>query len=346
VLEARSVSVDVVLSEPVDEATAIVVDVADDRSARAVQQYVVGQLSPRSRETALDALRRIARLATGRPDARAEDFPWPVISYELATRLRRSLFDRTKEGDIAPGTANLTLSHLRGIVRTMYGMGLVTHEQLVVAHPGMIKNVPGSRIVRGRMLSEDEEKALRAAARALDGYRGGMLDAAVTLAIGAGLRREEVADAEMGRLKPGWLAVIGKGNKERDLVVDEGMRAALDPWLSERTRLAPPHGGIFCSPGKATLELSRWSFWALVREAAHAAFGGTEACPDDCPCFDVVTGPHDFRRTFASRLLEQGLDIREVQVLMGHESPETTARYDKRDVTSLYEKRRKLRVVA
>jgi len=328
------------------EAASIVVAPADDRPARAVQQYVVSQLSPRSRENAMDALRRIARLATGRPDARAEEFPWPNISYELATRLRRSLFDRTREGSIAPGTANLTLSHLRGIIRSMYGMGLINHEQLSVAHPGMIKNVPGSRVVRGRMLSTVEENELRAAARALDGYRGGMLDAAVTLALGAGLRREEVAGAELGRLKPGWLAVIGKGNKERDLVVDEGMQAALDPWLGERTHLAPPHGLVFCSPWKSTHELSRWSFWALVREASHAAFGTAEACPDDCRCFEVVTGPHDFRRTFASRLLEQGLDIREVQILMGHESPETTARYDKRNVTVLYEKRRKLKVVA
>src|SRR5208282_1790452 len=258
----------------------------------------------------------------------------------------RVLYDLTVEEAITPGTANLTLTHLRGLVRTMYEMGLVTHDQLVVAQPKMVKNVPGSRDARGRMLSLDEEQRLRAAARALAGYRGGMLDAAVTLALGAGLRREEVAGAELGRLKPCWLAVIGKGNKERDLVVDEGMQAALDPWLGERMHLAPPHGLVFCSPWKSTQELSRWSFWALVREASHAAFGTAEVCPDDCRCFEVVTGPHDFRRTFASRLLEQGLDMREVQILMGHESPETTARYDKRSSDVLFEKRRKIKVVA
>ena len=336
----------VVLSELVPDGLAIVVDAGDDRPRRAVDRYVNDQIAPRSRENARDALRRIARLVTGRPGAAAEDVPWHEVTLAFGRRLRRVLYDLTVEEAITPGTANLTLTHLRGLVRTMYEMGLVTHDQLVVAQPKMVKNVPGSRDARGRMLSLDEEQRLRAAARALDGYRGGMLDAAVTLALGAGLRRDEVASAEMVRLKPGWLDVIGKGNKQRTLVVDEGMRVALDPWLGERTHLAPTHGGIFCSPWRPNHELSRWSFWSLVREASHAAFGAFGACSDDCSCFDVVTGPHDFRRTFASRLLEQGLDIREVQVLMGHQSPETTARYDKRSSDVLFEKRRKIKVVA
>jgi len=330
----------------VPDGLAIVIDAGDDRPRRAVDQYVKEQIAQRSRENALDALRRIARLVTGRQDAAAEDVPWHEVTLAFARRLRRVLYDRTVEEAITPGTANLTLTHLRGLVRTMYEMGLVTHDQLVVAQPKMVKNVPGTRKPWGRMLSFDEEKQLREAARALDGYRGGMLNAAITLAIGAGLRRDEIAGAEMVRLKPELLSVIGKGNRERDLVIDEGMRTALDPWLDERARLAPSHGKVFCSPWRPAHELSRWSFWSLVREASHAAFGAPGECLDDCRCFDVVTGPHDFRRTFASRLLEQGLDIREVQVLMGHQSPETTARYDKRSTNVLHEKRRKLKVVA
>jgi len=331
---------------PASDATAIELVDGDDRAARAVRQYVESQLSPRSQACARDALRRIACMVYGRKVA-AEAFPWPSISYEWAMRLRRGLFDLTTEGAITPGTANVTLSHLRGIIRTMHGMGLVSHEQLAAAHPRMLKNVPGSRAVRGDKLSLADERALRAAAIELDGYRGPMLDAAIILAIGAGLRREELAAATLGHLEPGQLSVPrGKGNKERQIPLDEGIDRALDGWKRERARLFPTHDGIFCAPWKPDRPLSAWSFWMLVREAAHAAFGGSQACDDGCRCLKVVSGPHDFRRTFASRLLEQGFDIREVQVLMGHASPETTARYDKRGEEALHKKRREVTVHA
>lgn len=320
-------------------------DGARELAARAVHEYVISKLSPRSRESALAALRRMARMAIG-PGATAEAFPWPSISYELATRLRRGLYEMTTSGAITPGTANVTMSHLRGIVRMMFVMKMVSNEQLAVVHPGLMRGIPGSRMLRGAMLSADQEKRLRAAARDLEGYRGGMLDAAIVMAIGAGMRREDVAGAPMDRLKSGILTLVGKGNKERKMVVDEGMQAVLDGWLREREHLSPEHGRIFCSPWQPERPLSKVGFWTLVREASHAAFGSVEPCAEGCLCLEVVTGPHDFRRTFASRLLDRGFDIREVQVLMGHSSPETTARYDKRSADALYEKRRNMRVVA
>jgi site-specific recombinase XerD len=228
----------------------------------------------------------------------------------------------------------------------MFSMGLVTADQLALAHSGALKNVKGSRTPRGRALSVREERALRVGARALSGYQGAMLDTAIVLAIGAGLRREEIARLTVEGLKSGELVVVGKGNKEKHMPVDGQMQAVIDAWLEERKQLAPSHGGLFCSPQHPGWQMSPWSFWALVRAAAHDAFGGPEPCARGCKCLEVVTGPHDFRRTFATRLLEQGLDIRQVQTLMGHESVETTARYDKRDVEALFEKRRNMRVIA
>ena len=326
--------------------SALVVPAGPDAGARAVRQYVLGQLSPESQRSALSALRRIARIVLGDPTADADTFPWPTLTYEFAMRLRRALYDQTREGAITPGTANLTLSHLRGLVRTMYAMKLVTHEQLAVAHPGMVKNVPGSRATRGRALSVDEERELRAAARDLGGYRGAMLDSAIVLAVGGGLRREEVARADTCGLAAGTLTIVGKGNKQRPVPLEPAVQAAVGDWLRDRGRLTVDHSRIYCSPHRPESVLSPWAFWALVRESAHLAFGDRDPCSVDCQCLATVTGPHDFRRTFATRLLESGYDIRQVQVLMGHESPETTARYDKRDRDALADRRRTTRVVA
>ena len=319
----------------------------DAQSLAAVRQYVHEQLSPRSRQNALDALRRVARVALADPGARAEDFPWLDLTEEVAQLVRRLLHDQTVAGAIVPGTANITLSHLRGMARKLYRMRLIDHERFTsIAGPGMLKNVPGKRRTRGKELSAAGERELRQAARALDGYQGAMLDAAIVLAIGGGLRREEVANIELERVGPGEITLIGKGNKEREVPVDAQMQAAIDDWGRERARLQPEHGRLFCSPWHPSRVLSPWSFWSLVRQAAHGAFGDRQPCAPECACFEALTGPHDFRRTFITRLLDQGFDLRQAQLLAGHESPETTARYDKRSIRALFDKRRGVRVLA
>jgi len=314
--------------------------------ARAVAAYLRSQLSPRSRQNALDALRRLSRIVLRDDDANPTQIPWPAFGYEQVTTIRTALYEATRRGEITPGTANLTLSHLRGLIRTMYALKLVTADQHELVHSGALKSVPGARQPRGRALTAPEERTLREAARGFDGYRGAMLDTAIVLAIGAGLRREEIARLAVEGLSPGTLTVVGKGNKEKQMPIDAQMQAAIDSWLEERARIGATHGGLFCSPNRPDCVLSSWSFWSLVREAAHDAFGGDGKCKSGCKCIDVVTGPHDFRRTFATRLLDQGFDIRQVQVLMAHESVETTANYDKRATEELFAKRRTTRVIA
>lgn len=316
---------------------------AAHRGAKAVREYVRGQLSPRSKQTALDALRRLARLLMG-STGNVELVPWPLIDYALATRIRVLLYDATLAGEISPGTANLTLSHLRGLIRTLDGMKMITSDQYkLVDSRGVLKRIPGSRVPRGRALTLTEEKRLREVARDLSGYRGALLDATVATSIGTGLRREEVGRLTLEGFGPKNLSIIGKGNKQREVPIIAEVQEAMEEWLEKRTDLAPMHDSVFCSPELPERQLSPWSFWALVRDGSHLAFGDRKKCNKGCRCLQVVTGPHDFRRTFATRLLDEGFDIRLVQVLMGHESPETTARYDKRDKNSIFEKMRNVK---
>jgi integrase len=314
------------------------------RGAKAVRKYIGDQLSPRSKQTASDALRRLARLLTQRRVQDAELFPWPLIDYSMAGRIRVVLYEATLTGEISPGTANLTLSHLRGLIRTLDGMKLIASEQYKLIDPkGVLKRIPGSRTPRGRALTPAEEQRLHAVARDLSGYRGALLDATVTTSIGTGLRREEVGRLTLEGFGPDDLSIIGKGNKQREVPIISEVREAADIWLEKRADLAPGHAAMFCAPDMPNKELSPWGFWALVRDGSHRAFGDRKKCGKGCRCLKVVTGPHDFRRTFATRLFEAGLDTRTVQVLMGHESPETTVRYDKRDKKSIFEKMRNVK---
>lgn len=107
----------------------------------------------------------------------------------------------------------------------------------------------------------------------------------------------------------------GKGDKDREVVLEDRTRAAIDRYLSERT----PSGGA--SPrlfpvGPVTVE-------RVIRRAAQAA-----GIPRR------VT-PHVLRHTLATALLSRGCDIRYIQKLLGHASVATTQIYTHVDTQAL-----------
>jgi integrase/recombinase XerD len=106
------------------------------------------------------------------------------------------------------------------------------------------------------------------------------------------------------------LRVIGKGNKQRALPLAEPVLAMLrEVWKIHRntTWLFPNR--------KGTTHLSR--------RTARAAFNAARAA---CGFDDRFT-PHTLRHSFATKLLEKGVDLRLVQILLGHSSIRTTEIY-------------------
>jgi integrase/recombinase XerD len=309
-----------------------------------VQSYLSSLQSPRSRSTAQEGLRRIARLApTPKPLTTAEEVAAMLLvmpegkTWDVLNALKLQLAEQH-----TPATANLSLSALRGLLRTAFLQGMLTDRQYTLLRE--LKNVRGSRVTKGVALTPEHERRLRAEARELPSYQGVMLEAAISISIGAGLRREELCPLALVAIGPDSLQVLGKGNKERRPIIDAQMRQPIDAWVARRELLHVEHKALFVSPEQPDRMLSTWTYWNLLREVAHQAFGNEKqserGCSGSCRCRKVFTGPHDFRRTFATRLLEQGYDLREVQVLMGHESVATTQRYDKRSEEKLYARRR------
>jgi len=142
-----------------------------------------------------------------------------------------------------------------------------------------------------------------------------------------GLRVSEACRLQVGDIDPtaGLVHVrLGKGAKNRSVNLTDHLRRLLRrywevqrplrPWLFPAQRLA--------TPGRVD-PVQRWADRPVspdaVRRRLHraAARAGLKR---------RVT-PHDLRRTYATWLLEAGVDLRTVQVLLGHASPVTTARY-------------------
>jgi site-specific recombinase XerD len=106
------------------------------------------------------------------------------------------------------------------------------------------------------------------------------------------------------------LRVIGKRNKERVLPLAEPTRAMLrEVWR------------IRCS--KKWLFPNRKETGHLSAKTARNAFNAARAA---CG-FDDRFVPHTLRHSFATRLLEKGVDIRLVQILLGHSSIRSTEIY-------------------
>jgi integrase/recombinase XerD len=106
------------------------------------------------------------------------------------------------------------------------------------------------------------------------------------------------------------LRVIGKGNKERILPLTESILQMLrDVWKTHR------------SP--RWLFPSRRLLTHLPDATARAAFLQAR---DQCG-FDAHFRPHSLRHSFATHLLQRGVDIRIIQILLGHASLRSTAIY-------------------
>ena len=142
--------------------------------------------------------------------------------------------------------------------------------------------------------------------------------AVVLLMVLGGLRSAEVrglrlADVDQGRRR---VRVVGKGGKERVIPVDRAFFAELAAYLrTERPAgLATPECFVVLRGLTAGAALSEAGLRSLFRR--HRASSGA-----------ARVRPHRLRHTFGTELAAAGIDLVVLRDLMGHASPETTARY-------------------
>ena len=147
-------------------------------------------------------------------------------------------------------------------------------------------------------------------------------DAAILeLLYATGMRISELASLSLGRLDVGRrrLRVVGKGNKERELLFGGPAAAALTAYLAgARPRLAALSAGsagdrVFLNAAGTPLTDRG------ARMVVDKWVGRTGMPPR--------TSPHTLRHSFATHLLEGGADLRSVQELLGHANLATTQIY-------------------
>lgn len=141
-----------------------------------------------------------------------------------------------------------------------------------------------------------------------------------------GLRVSELVGLEISRIyfEEGFVAVRGKGSKERIVPMAATTAAELRAWLDCRATLVEKKGDeniLFLN--RRGGRLTRQMIFTIVRQAAEAA--GVRK----------TISPHTLRHSFATHLLEGGANLRAIQQMLGHEDITTTEIYLHIDTSGL-----------
>jgi site-specific recombinase XerD len=150
-------------------------------------------------------------------------------------------------------------------------------------------------------------------ARMLDAAPGLKYKAALSVAYGAGLRASEVVSLKIGDIDSERMVIRveqGKGRKDRYVMLSPHLLALLRAWY----KAARPQGWLF--PGRDRVQPMTTR---QLNRACHAAAQMAE--------IDKRVSLHTLRHSFATHLLEQNIDVRVIQVLLGHAKLDTTALY-------------------
>ena len=144
---------------------------------------------------------------------------------------------------------------------------------------------------------------------------------------GSGLRVSELVNMNLSNLlfKESLIRVIGKGNKQRLVPMGNISKKYLEIYINEirvvqKINLENQDIVFLNRNGKS---LSRQMIFTLINSLAMKSN------------IKKKIGPHTFRHSFATHLLENGADLRTIQILMGHESITTTEVYTHLDTTHL-----------
>lgn len=219
-------------------------------------------------------------------------------------------FQSLRSAGISSRSVARALAAIRGMFRFLVAERHLRHDPTEnLENPKVWTTLPKS------ILPQEVEALLRAPDSSTpDGLR----DAAMLeLLYATGLRVSELIRVRVDDLvmDAGFLRTIGKGSKERIVPFGDAARDAIVRYIErgrrEFDRFGDPH--LFLS--RRGRPMSRQSFWMkIVRYAREAGIR-------------TSISPHVLRHSFATHLLENGADLRSVQLMLGHSDISTTQIY-------------------
>ena len=204
-------------------------------------------------------------------------------------------------------------------IKSFYKYLTVRTKQLTV-NPVQDMEFPKIRKSLPRYLTLEESKRLLTSVKGPNAKRD---YAILMLFLNCGIRRSELVNLNIGDVYEDRVRVIGKGNKERIVYFGNACRKAIDDYMEVRKKkVLTDNRALFGSNKNNRISVS--AVHRLVKK--HMLDAGLDAS---------LYSAHKLRHTAATLMVGNGVDIKTVQEVLGHEHLSTTEIYTHIENTEL-----------
>ena len=240
------------------------------------------------------------------------DFIRSITTSEVFDFLSYLSNDRENpESPDAPGINTASRARKLSAIKSFYKYLTVSTKQ-ITENPVKDIEFPKIRKSLPKYLSLEESTALL---KAVEGPNQARDFAILMIFLNCGIRRSELVGLNLTDVYDDRLRVVGKGNKERIVYMGASCRKAIDRYLIERRQIIlSDNRALFGSRDGNRISVS--AVHRLVKK--HLLAAGLDASQFSA---------HKLRHTAATLMLQNGVDVKAVQEVLGHEHLNTTEIY-------------------
>ena len=197
-------------------------------------------------------------------------------------------------------------------IRSFYKY-LTNKAKLISVNPVQDLDAPHMKKALPRYLNLDESVNLL---QSVDGKNAVRDYCILTLFLNCGLRISELIGLNKTDVRGNQLRVLGKGNKERILFLNDACQQALDDWLTERSGMTLIDQDALFVTLQNRRRITKAAVHKLVKK--HLSAAGLDS---------TQYSSHKLRHTAATLMLQNGVDVRTLQEVLGHDHLNTTQIY-------------------
>lgn len=248
------------------------------------------------------------------------DFVRSVTAAEVFDFLSYLANDRLPEGSGADaGIGTAARARKLSALKSFYHYCTVSTKQFT-ENPVKDIELPKIRKALPKYLSLEESMALL---KSVSGPNQARDFAILMLFLNCGIRRSELVGLNLTDIYEDRIRVVGKGNKERIVYMGASCRKAIDHYLVERNKIIlSDNKALFGSRDKNRISVS--AVHRLVKK--HLLEAGLDA---------TQFSAHKLRHTAATLMLSNGVDLKTLQEVLGHDNLNTTQIYTHIESTEL-----------